>query len=109
MSPVERLAVNRLRAQHPLDGPAIDRFLGRFGSPVVEGERATFLYRGDVDEVWVRHRVVGLPDPLPLKRIGESDLWAVTTVLPRPIWTRRTPARTAVAQASSFGSMPSRA
>ena len=33
-------------------------------APIIEGERATFLYRGDVDEVWVRHRVVGLPDPL---------------------------------------------
>ncbi|HEX2848898.1 MAG TPA: alpha/beta hydrolase-fold protein [Acidimicrobiales bacterium] len=82
MSSTERLAVNRLREGGPLDGPAIDRFLERFGSPIIEGERATFLYRGDVDGVWVRHRVVGLPDPLPLKRIGESDLWAVTTVLP---------------------------
>ena len=82
MSPPERLAVNRLRERVPLDGPTIDRFITRFGSPIIEGERATFLYRGDVDEVWVRHRVVGLPDPLPLKRIGESDLWAVTTVLP---------------------------
>jgi enterochelin esterase family protein len=77
-----RLAVNRLREGLPLDGPTIDRFLERFGAPIIEGERATFLYRGDVDEVWVRHRVVGLPDPLPLRRIGESDLWSVTTVLP---------------------------
>ncbi|NUS40124.1 MAG: enterochelin esterase, partial [Terrabacter sp.] len=77
-----RLADNQLRQRLPLDGPAIDRFIERFGCPIIEGERATFLYRGDVDEVWVRHRVVGLPDPLPLKRIGDSDLWAVTTVLP---------------------------
>ena len=82
MSPTERLAVNRLRERLPLDGPTIDRFITRFGSPIIEGERATFLYRGDVDQAWVRHRVVGLPDPLPLKRIGESDLWAGTTVLP---------------------------
>ena len=82
MSAMERLAINLLRDRMPLDGPMIDRFLERHGCPIVEGERATFLYRGDVDEVWVRHRVVGLPDPLPLRRIGESDLWAVTTVLP---------------------------
>ena len=82
VSAMERLAVNRLRERLPLDGPTIDRFVERYGCPIIEGERATFLYRGDVDEVWVRHRVVGLPDPLPLKRIGESDLWAVTTVLP---------------------------
>ncbi|RKT79797.1 enterochelin esterase family protein [Terracoccus luteus] len=82
MSAARRLAINRLREGGPLDGPAIDRFVDRYGSPIIEGERATFLFRGDVDEVWVRHRVVGLPDGLPLKRIGESDLWAVTTVLP---------------------------
>jgi NAD(P)-dependent dehydrogenase (short-subunit alcohol dehydrogenase family) len=70
---MERLAVNRLRERLPLDGPTIDRFVGRYGCPIIEGERATFLYRGDVDEVWVRHRVVGLPDPLPLKRIGTVD------------------------------------
>ena len=33
-------------------------------APIIEGERATFLFRGEVDEVRVRHRVVGLPDPL---------------------------------------------
>jgi enterochelin esterase family protein len=26
--------------------------------------------------------VVGLPDPLPMKRLPDTDLWAATTVLP---------------------------
>ncbi|MEP7332446.1 MAG: alpha/beta hydrolase-fold protein [Terracoccus sp.] len=82
MSPRERLAINRLKAKVPLDGPTIDRFIDRHHSPIIEGERATFLFRGAVDEVWLRHRVVGLPDPMALERIGDSDLWAVTTVLP---------------------------
>ena len=60
-----RLAINRLIERRPLDGPAIDRFLERNGAPIVEGDRATFLWRGEADEVMVRHRVVGLPDPLP--------------------------------------------
>ncbi|KRE58647.1 alpha/beta hydrolase-fold protein [Phycicoccus sp. Soil748] len=77
-----RLAVNRLRERLPVDGAAIDRFLARHPSPVVEGERATFLFRGDADEVRVRHRVVGLADPLPMKRLPDTDLWAVTTTLP---------------------------
>lgn len=77
-----RLAINRLRDRSPLDAAAIDRFLGRHGSPIVEGERGTFLFRGEADEVRVRHRVVGLLDPLPMKRIPDTDLWAVTTVLP---------------------------
>ena len=77
-----RLAVNRLRERLPVDGAAIDRFLARHPSPVVEGERATFLFRGEADEVRVRHRVVGLADPLSMKRLPDTDLWAVTTTLP---------------------------
>ena len=40
----------------------------------------------------MRHRVVGLPDPLPMKRLPDTDLWAVTTVLPSGL-ARRVPAR----------------
>ena len=77
-----RLAINRLRERAPLDAAAVDRFLTRHGSPIIEGERATFLWRGEADGAQVRHRVVGLPDPLPMKRLPGTDLWAVTTVLP---------------------------
>lgn len=77
-----RLAINRLRDREPLDDAAVDRFITRYGSPIVEGERATFLWRGHADEVRVRHRVVGLPDPLPLAPLSGTDLWFVTTVLP---------------------------
>ena len=77
-----RLAINRLRERLPVDGAVIDRFVARHRAPIIEGERATFLFRGEVDEVRVRHRVVGLADPLPMKRLPDTDLWAVTTVLP---------------------------
>ncbi|MEO7070183.1 MAG: alpha/beta hydrolase-fold protein [Nostocoides sp.] len=77
-----RLAINRLRDREPLDDGLIDRFVDRFGSPIIEGERATFLFRGDADAVSVRHRVVGLPDPLVMRRIPDTDLWAATTDLP---------------------------
>jgi enterochelin esterase family protein len=77
-----RLAINRLQDRAPLDGAAVDRFLTRHGSPIIEGERATFIWRGEADGANVRHRVVGLPDPLPMKRLPGTDLWAVTTVLP---------------------------
>ena len=77
-----RLAINRLRDREPLDDEAVDRFIARYGSPIVEGERATFLWRGHADEARVRHRVVGLPDPLPLAPLPGTDLWFVTTVLP---------------------------
>ena len=52
-------------------------------APIVEGARATFLWRGDADEVLVRHRVVGLADPLRLRRMQDTDLWYVTTEHPR--------------------------
>ena len=77
-----RLAINRLRDRSPLDGAAVDRFLTRHGSPIIEGERATFIWRGEADGAQVRHRVVGLPDPLAMKQLPGTDLWAVTTVLP---------------------------
>jgi enterochelin esterase family protein len=77
-----RLVINRLRERLPVDAAVIDRFVARHGAPIIEGERATFLFRGEVDEVRVRHRVVGLADPLPMKRLPDTDLWAVTTVLP---------------------------
>lgn len=67
-----KLAINRLLDRKPLDGPAVDRFLERLvtggGAPIIEGSRATFLWRGHADEVAVRHRVVGLADPLVLDR-----------------------------------------
>lgn len=77
-----RIALNRLRERLPVDTAAIDRFIARHGSPIVEGERATFLFRGEADAVSVRHRVVGLPDPLPMRRLEGTDLWAASTVLP---------------------------
>ncbi len=77
-----RLAINRLMDRRPLDAAMIDRFLQRHGAPINEGARTTFLWRGEADDVWVRHRVVGLPDPLPLRRIRDTDLWYVTTEMP---------------------------
>ena len=57
----KRLAINRLLDRRPLDEAMITRFIDRYGAPIVEGARTTFLWRGEADEVMVRHRVVGLP------------------------------------------------
>ena len=77
-----KLAINRLIDRRPLDSAAIDRFLERHGAPIVEDDRATFLWRGEADQVMVRHRVIGWADPLPLRRIHETDLWYITAELP---------------------------
>lgn len=79
---VSRLAVNRL-LERPVDAERAQRFVARHGSPIVEGHRATFLWVGEADEVLVRHRVQGLPDPLTLRRVPHTDLWYVSIDMPR--------------------------
>jgi enterochelin esterase family protein len=78
-----KLAINRLRDRLATsDAGAVDRFLQRHTAPIIEGRFATFLWRGDAEEVMVRHRVVGLPDPLNLRRLADTDLWHATIELP---------------------------
>ena len=77
-----KLAINRLRERKPLDSAAVDRFLRRQEVPIVEGSRCTFLYRGEADEVFLIHRIFGLPDHLPLRRLLGTDLWYVVVELP---------------------------
>ena len=52
-----RLAVNRLRDRLPVGPAAVDRFVARHGAPIVEGERVTFLFRGEADERSEERRV----------------------------------------------------
>jgi len=82
MKTVTKLAINRLRDRRPLDAAAVDRFLARHEVPIVEGPRCTFLYRGQADEVFLIHRIFGLPDHLPLRRLRGTDLWYVVLELP---------------------------
>jgi enterochelin esterase family protein len=80
--PQRKLAINRLRERRNLDAAAIDRFLTRNDVPIVEGARCTFLYRGEADEVALVHRVVGLPERIPLRRLSGNDLWYVVVEFP---------------------------
>lgn len=78
-----RLAINRLRDRRPLDEGAIDRFLARQRQvPIVEGAKCTFLYRGDADEVFVRHRIVNQPQRVPMRRVGATSLQYAVIELP---------------------------
>lgn len=76
-----RLAINRLKERRP-DGAAVDRFLARHEVPIVEGDRCTFLWRGEAEEVHVVQRIVGLPERLPLRRVWGTDLWYLVLELP---------------------------
>ena len=52
--------------------------------PVIEGDRATFLFRGEADAVLLSHWIVGLPSqiPLPMRRRPGTDLWSLVMELP---------------------------
>jgi enterochelin esterase family protein len=76
------LAIGRLEARAPLESADVDGFLARHASPIVEGPYATFLWRGEADRVLVRHAVIGFTNPLEMRRVGGTDLWAKTIALP---------------------------
>jgi len=76
-----RLAINRLKDRKP-DDAAVDRFLARHQAPIVEQDRCTFLWRGEADDVRLVHRIVGLPDAIPLRRVWGTDLWYLVLELP---------------------------
>jgi enterochelin esterase-like enzyme len=77
-----KLAINRLRDRRPLDAAAVERFLSRHEVPIVEGYRCTFLFRGEADEVYLVHRIFGLPGHPPLRRLRGTDLWYTVLELP---------------------------
>jgi enterochelin esterase-like enzyme len=77
-----RLAINRLKERMPLDLAAVDQFIASNTIPIVEGQRCTFLYRGEVDGVYLVQRIVGLPNLLPLRRVRGTDLWYLVLELP---------------------------
>lgn len=77
-----KLAINRLKESDPADAEAVSGFLERHDVPIVEGDRATFLFRGEADAVLLRHWVVGVPNPIELRRLHGTDLWYVVVELP---------------------------
>ena len=77
-----KLAINRLKETKPLDAAAVDEFVATHGSPIVEGTRVTFLFRGEADAIWLKHSVYGLPHDQQLRRIRGTDLWYLVIDLP---------------------------
>ncbi len=77
-----KLAINRLRESAVIDEAAIRSFFDTSEMPIVEGSRCTFATRVEADEVFLRHRVVGLPDVLALRRIPGTDFWFLVVDIP---------------------------
>jgi enterochelin esterase-like enzyme len=61
---------------------AIDQLLREHQVPLVDGPTCTFLWRGEADWVAVEHRMLGVPIPLPLRRLKGTDLWYASVELP---------------------------
>lgn len=78
-----KLAINRLRENKDLDQQALERFVEQHEFPIIEGNQCTFVAWRQADEVFLRHRVVGIRDPLPLRRIEHTDFWYVVLEIPR--------------------------
>jgi len=78
---VSGLAIEHLVRGRP-SAADVDAFLAGREVPVVEGGRVTFLFRGQADQVRLRHWVYGLPSAAPLHRIDGTDLWYDVLELP---------------------------
>lgn len=78
----QKLAINRLREHEVLDDDVIRRFFAAQEMPIVEGSRCTFAAWVEADEVYLRHRVVGLPEVLALRRIEGTNFWYVVVEIP---------------------------
>lgn len=67
------------------DGSAshkIDAWMHGRSFPLVEGKNATFVWRGDADEVRLRHFIFGLETSQPLATIPGTNLWTIDIEIP---------------------------
>jgi enterochelin esterase family protein len=76
-------AVRELDELEGAEPAAVDAFLARHPFPLTDGTRAVFVWRGEADEVVLRHGVFGLPAAQPFARLAGTDLWTCTLEIPR--------------------------
>ena len=60
----------------------VDAFFRRNQFPLVDGPNTTFVWRGQADQVNLRHWVYGLPSSQALVRIDGTDVWHFSLKLP---------------------------
>lgn len=60
----------------------IDAWMADRRFPIVEGKHATFVWRGDADEVRLRHFIFGLETSQPLTRLEGTRLWHLELEIP---------------------------
>jgi len=74
--------LGELRAGHALSEEQIEAFLAAHTFPLVEGQTVTFVFRGEADEVKLRHWIYGLPSAQSLTRVADTQLWFLSLDLP---------------------------
>ena len=77
-----KTAIGEFEKRGVLNEAAVDAFIEGHDFPILEGSLTTFVFRGNVDRVMLKHWVYGLESALPLTRIGNTDLWYLTLELP---------------------------
>jgi enterochelin esterase family protein len=78
------LAIRRFLREHPSPQPGeVDAFLQGRDVPIVEGTTITFVWRGEADEVILRHPIYGIAATQPFERVDGSALWYLLLDVPR--------------------------
>jgi enterochelin esterase family protein len=81
-APATRLAIRRLERELATNPGAVEEFFAQNTFPIVEGPTVTFVYRGEADQVNLRHWIFGLPSSQAFLRIPRTDLWYFIQELP---------------------------
>lgn len=76
------VAIDQLRERGALRREDLDAFVAGRTVPIVEGPRATFLFRGHADAVFLQHWIFGLTASQPFQRLAGTDLWWLTIDVP---------------------------
>ncbi len=76
------LAIRELEKSKTINTAAVDAFIERYDFPLVEDTSVTFVFRGNVESVSLRHWVYGLETSMPLTRLRGTDLWYLIVELP---------------------------
>jgi enterochelin esterase family protein len=77
------LAIEDFAATQDLDSATVDSFLEGRSVPLIDGDRLTFLWRGEAQSVRLMHWIYGLSSDVALQRIDGTDLWYLVVDLPR--------------------------
>jgi len=72
-----------LRERRAAREACIDAWMAEHSFPIVEGKDATFVWRGEADEVRLRHFIFGLETAQPLTCLAETSLWHLSVEIPR--------------------------